>query len=58
LELLASLHFLSTRKPYKGTEADRDQLKRKLAARKGTKFSDREVSKAIGILEEAGYLPT
>ena len=57
LELMASLHFLARRKPYSGTDSDKDLIKRKLKAWKGTKFSDYEVAKALAQLEEAEYLP-
>ena len=57
LELLASLHYLAKLKPYRGTDADKEQLRQKLSAWKGTKFADAQVTQAIIQLENEGYLP-
>lgn len=57
LELLASLHFLAKLKLYSGSDVDKEHLRRKLFAWKGTKFSRDEVDEAISRLEKEGYLP-
>ena len=56
LELLATAHFLAKRQRYEGTDADKDELTRRVKAWKGKKFQDYFIRQNIERLEQWGYL--
>jgi len=58
LELLASLHYLASLRPYGATPPEKASLKEKLLLWKGTKFSAAQIESGIAKLESIGYLPT